>query len=151
MLPLEAVQPDEPDVAVLIDRHFALMREQSPPESCHVFSVEALRADDICLFALRKDGKAVSIGAIKVDGQFGELKSMHTAAEERGKGLARSLLQGLIEKAGELGVTRLALETGSGASHLASRGLYASEGFQLCAPFGTYVNDPLSLFMERHL
>lgn len=151
MIRLELERPDTPDVKALLDQHFALMRMQSPPESCHVLPSESLNSDDIRLFALRRDTKIVAVGAIRIDGRMGELKSMHTAAPERGKGLGRVLLQGLISEARALGLTELALETGSGSEHEAARGLYASEGFATCPPFGPYSYDPLSLFMRRTL
>jgi len=103
------------------------------------------------LFALRQQGVAVAIGALRLNGDAAELKSMHTRADLRGHGLGRTLLQGLMEEARALGVRRLELETGSGAEHEAARGLYASEGFSLCPPFGSYKEDPLSLFMSRSL
>jgi len=147
MTRLVRVRADAPDVARLLERHFALMRSQSPPESCHVLPASSLDAPDIALFALRENESAVAIGALKVTGDEAELKSMHTAQEARGRGLARLLLLGLIDHARSEGITRLNLETGSGIEHAPARGLYTSEGFTECPPFGEYVADPLSLFM----
>ncbi|MFK7867822.1 MAG: GNAT family N-acetyltransferase [Roseobacter sp.] len=149
--PVERVQADEPDVARAIQRHFELMRSLSPPESCHVLPADALAAADIQLFALRQKGQAVAIGAIKLTGRSAELKSMHTLEESRGQGLGRDMLCGLMQEASRLGVKRLELETGSGPEHAAARGLYRSEGFSECPPFGSYTNDPLSLFLARDL
>lgn len=151
MTQLSRVAPDEPDVAALLKRHFELMRMQSPPESCHVLPADALRAPDIHLFALRKHGNAVAVGALRVFGAMAELKSMHTAERERGNGYGRVLLKGLIQEALRIGVSQLALETGSGAEHETARYLYASEGFRECPPFGDYTYDPLSLFMSKTL
>lgn len=151
MIAVERVQPDEPDVAKAIERHFALMRSQSPPESCHVLPAAALDAPDIQLYALRQNNRVVAIGAIKLTGGSGELKSMHTLEELRGQGLGRDMLRGLIKEARLLGIKRLELETGSGVEHAAARGLYRSEGFTECPPFGSYSDDPLSLFMARDL
>lgn len=148
---LDAVRPDEADVAALLERHFNLMREQSPPESCHVLPANALDHPDIHLYALRRKSRAVAIGAIRVSGFAGELKSMHTAMEARGHGYGRVLLVGLLEKARALGLSRLELETGSGREHLAARSLYTSEGFAECPPFGDYTYDPLSIFMAREI
>jgi putative acetyltransferase len=135
----------------LLQRHFDLMRAQTPSESCHVLPAAALEAEDVFLFAIRQKGQAVAVGALRVIGRTGEVKSMHTAAEHRGQGLGRQILLGLIAKARELGVCELALETGSGPEHFASRSLYAAEGFVECPPFGAYRADPLSLFMARAL
>jgi putative acetyltransferase len=146
---LERVCADAPDVARLLDRHFNLMRAQSPPESCHVLPAASLSAPDVRLFALREDACAVAVGALKISGTEAELKSMHTAEEFRGRGLARQLLRGLIDHARNAGVKRLDLETGSGVEHAPARALYTSQGFTECPPFGEYVADPLSMFMTR--
>lgn len=149
MTRLVRVRADEPDVALLLDRHFELMRSQSPPESCHVLPAASLNAPEVALFALREDARAVAIGALKTMSDEAELKSMHTAQEVRGRGLARELLRGLIDHARAAGIARVSLETGSGVEHAPARGLYTSEGFTECPPFGEYVADPLSLFMTR--
>lgn len=151
MQQLDRVNASEPDVSALLEAHFALMRSQSPPESCHVLPARALNADNICLYALRENGTALAVGALRVEGDAGEVKSMHTAAAARGRGLGRALLRGLLQEAQKIGLTHLQLETGSGPDHAAARGLYVSEGFVACAPFGSYVEDPLSLFMTREL
>lgn len=148
---LERVRPSETDVQALLDAHFALMRAQSPPESCHVLPSGELDADDIHLYALRENGNAVAIGALRIEGLAGELKSMHTLSVARGRGWGRRLLLGLMSEARDAGLTHLQLETGSGPEHAAARALYSSEGFVECEPFGSYVEDPLSLFMARVL
>lgn len=139
----------EPDVTALLDRHFALMRAQSPPESCHVLPKDDLAHPDITLLALRESDMLLAIGAIRDFGSWGEVKSMHTAKEARGRGAARALLDALIASAAAKGMQYLSLETGSGPDHLASRRLYASAGFTDCPPFGAYTHDPLSHFMTR--
>ncbi|MEM1075936.1 MAG: GNAT family N-acetyltransferase [Pseudomonadota bacterium] len=148
---LVQARPNDPEVAALIDAHFLLMRAQSPPESCHVFSADALAGPAIRLYALRDKSTVVAIGAIRVFGTQGELKSMHTESRLRGQGYGRVLLNALIAQARDLNLTQLLLETGSGAEHAPARNLYASEGFAECPPFGDYVHDRLSLFMARDL
>ena len=43
------------------------------------------------------------------------------------------------------------LETGSRDASAAARRLYERVGFTYCPPFGSYVEDPESVFMTRHL
>jgi putative acetyltransferase len=145
------VSPSEPDIEDLIHRHFALMRSQTPAESCHVLTPTALDADDVQLFALRVGGRAVAICAIRVTGDSAELKSMHTAEEVRGRGFGRRLLAGMLEQARRLGLRQVQLETGSGNEHAAARTLYARAGFHECSHFGDYAPDPLSTFMALTL
>ena len=47
------------------------------------------------------------------------------------------------------GCKLLMLETGP--YQLEALALYASAGYERRGPFGHYVNDPLSVFMEKHL
>ena len=148
---IRITRPDVPDVADLLARHFALMRAQTPEESCHVLPADALASPDITLMALRREGEALAVGAIRVTGAEGEIKSMHTAANARGQGAARALLAALEAHARACGVRKLNLETGSGPEHAAARALYERAGFTQCGPFGNYSADPLSIFMTRAL
>ncbi len=143
--------PETPDIQALLHRHVALMQAQTPPESCHALPASALDADDIALFALREAGVLLAVGAVKVQDEMGEIKSMHTAQEARGKGAARALLDALMAHAREMDIRALFLETGSGAEHEAARNLYLKAGFEPCGPFGDYGADPLSVFMRRAL
>ena len=140
-------------VDALIAAHVALMRSQSPEESCHVMTAAGLRASGARVFAGRDaDGVVVAVGAFKPLPQGGaELKSMHCLQARRGQGLGRALLTHLMAEARAAGITVLWLETGSQAPFAAARALYASEGFVVCPPFGDYVDDPLSTFMTRSL
>lgn len=143
--------PETPDVQALLHRHVALMQAQTPPESCHALPATALTADEIALFGLREFGVLLAVGALKLQDDVGEIKSMHTAQEARGKGAARALLNALMAHARDTGTKVLYLETGSGAEHAAARNLYFRSGFELCGPFGDYRADPLSVFMRRAL
>ncbi|MEP0963463.1 MAG: GNAT family N-acetyltransferase [Roseobacter sp.] len=139
----------EPDVALLLGKHLDLMRAQSPAESCHALPASGLTGEDIHLFGARDASGLLAIGAIRSFGDWGEVKSMHTAEAARGRGMGRLVLGALIENARARGLSRLNLETGSGPEHAAARQLYSSEGFSECPPFGEYVHDPLSCFMTR--
>ena len=141
-----------PDIHNLLMTHHALMRSSSPEESCHVMAPGTLLDRGVTLFAARDGDTVLGVGALAVIAPgHGELKSMHTAAEARGRGVARAVLGALIGAAQEQGLTRLSLETGSMPEFAAARALYETEGFDLCPPFGDYVEDPLSVFMTRTL
>lgn len=145
--------PQTPDVRALLERHFAIMRAGSPAESCHVMDPDALLERGAVLVAARDAaGALVGIGALtEIAPGHGELKSMHTAAEARGKGVAQAVLGALTQAARARGMTRLSLETGSAEMFAPARALYARNGFDLCPPFGSYALDPLSVFMTRAL
>jgi putative acetyltransferase len=139
---------DEPAIAALIGMHFALMRAQSPEESCHVLPAEGLIGAH--LVVAEDNGAALGIGALaRLGPAEGEIKSMHTLAAARGRGVARAILRALIGAARAEGLSQVLLETGSAAEFAPARALYEAEGFGFCPPFGSYREDPLSVFMSR--
>ncbi len=144
---------DHPDAGVtaILDRHYALMRSQSPEESCHVMTAEELRASGASLYCLRDGEKVLGIGALKPFGDDVELKSMHTLAEARGRGVARLILDHLIDVGRASDARAMYLETGSKDHHAAARTLYERAGFDYCPPFGDYVEDAETVFMCRTL
>lgn len=140
------------DVAELVTRHIELMSAQTPSESCHVMSADDLFAAGAQVFAARDDTMTLGIAALKpLDAEHGELKSMHTRAEARGRGVGAALVRQILDAAGELGLTRVSLETGSEAPFASARRLYERHGFTYCPPFAGYNPDPLSVFMTRTL
>lgn len=142
--------PATPDVRALLVRHFEMMRAGSPEESCHVTPPDNFGAQDETLLGVRRGDQLLGIGAIKqIAAGEGELKSMHTAAEARGQGVARKILEALLAEAKRQGLHRLSLETGTAEMFTPARQLYHSAGFTDCPPFGDYKVDPLSVFMTR--
>ncbi len=149
---VQKATPADPKVKRVLERHFQLMRSSSPAESCHVMEPDALLEAGATLLAAQVGDEVMGVGALtEIEPGHGELKSMHTLAEARGQGVARVILRSLLTEAKSKGMTRVSLETGSADQFKAARGLYASEGFSDCSPFGTYVVDPLSVFMTREL
>ena len=138
------------DVADLLNRHFELMRMQSPQESCHVMTADDLFAAGASVFALRKESDMLGIAALKpLDETHGELKSMHTKSEARGMGVGAALVQHVLQEARNRSMTRISLETGSADAFAPARRLYERQGFTYCPPFAEYSEDPLSVFMTR--
>ena len=81
----------------------------------------------------------LGVAAIKeLDAAHAELKSMHTAAEARGRGVGRALLGYLLDTARARGYRRVSLETGTTPGFAAARALYESVGFTPAGPFGGY-------------
>lgn len=140
--------PLGPDLSLIFDRHQAEMHADTPPESIHMLPREALAAPQVVFFVMRLSGQPVAMGALKtIAPGHAEIKSMHVLAEHRGRGLSRLMLRHLLDHARATGLHRLSLETGTQAGFAAARGLYASEGFGDCPPFGDYRTDPHSAYM----
>ena len=87
MLAFERAHTGEADVALLLTRHFDLMRAQTPPGSCHVLPAEALTAPGIMLFALRRAGRAVAVGALRVNGTWAEVNPCTRWSRSAGRGM----------------------------------------------------------------
>jgi putative acetyltransferase len=103
-----------PEIAALLYEHLRDMQRVSPPESIHALDLESLRKPEITLWTIWDAGILAGCGAIKeLDPQHAEIKSMRTASSHRRKGVAKQLLQHLLNEAKQRGYTRVSLETGS--------------------------------------
>lgn len=141
-----------PEIAGLLQEHLEGMARHSPPESFHALDLEALRRPDVTFWSVREGGELIGFGALKeLDRRHGEIKSMRTVSGRLRQGVAKRLLQHMIDEARRRGYRRLSLETGSMDAFAPARRLYAGFGFEYCEPFADYVEDPNSVFMTRAL
>ena len=149
---IRADDPRRADVRALLERHLAFANDHSPPEDVHALDVDALAHPSITFVALRSDGELLGVGALKdLGGGHGELKSMHTSAEARGRGVGGAIVAHLVGLARERGLTRLSLETGTPDAFAPARSLYARHGFVECGPFDDYAPSDYSTFMTREV
>lgn len=140
------------EIRALLEAHLATMDDHSPPESIHALDLNALRAPDITFWSVYDEKVLVGCGALRLlSAIHGEIKSMHTAQDHRGKGVARSLVEHILAVARSQGLERLSLETGTPDAFAPARNLYASFGFRECPPFGDYTDDPFSTCMTLEL
>lgn len=149
------IQQDElkdGQIEQLIQAHLEEMKKHSPPESIHALPLDGLKKQDVTVWSARDGEVLLGCGAIKeLSSEHGELKSMRTAAAHMRKGVAKHLLTHLLQEAKRRGYKRVSLETGAIAFFEPARKLYESFGFQYCPPFGSYQEDPNSLFMTKEL
>ena len=143
-------RPDQPDSAGLIAELDRYQTSLYPAESNHLLDIDSLAQPNV-LFAVARDaaGMAQGCGAVVLYPEFGEVKRMFVRPEQRGQGIAGSLLRFLEERARSKGCSVLMLETG--ISQPEAIGLYRRFGYADCAPFGDYREDPLSIFMRKVL
>lgn len=124
----------------------------SPAESVHTLNWEDLQAQDVTLWTLEADQQVAGFGALReLDPKTGELKSMRVDPTLRGRGLGAKLLDFLESVAMERGYERLYLETGTDEFFAPAQRLYERFGYDACPPFGSYHEDPFSLFMTKAL
>jgi putative acetyltransferase len=142
--------PDQPEVIALIAELDAYQDTLYPPESRHALDLTSLQQPNV-LFAVARDdaGRAIGCAAIVLYPEFGELKRMYVSPRGRGQGVGKKLLALLESQAIGYGCKVLKLETGP-YQHEALA-LYASAGYERRESFGDYANDPLSVFMQKHL
>ncbi|KRF13493.1 GNAT family N-acetyltransferase [Paenibacillus sp. Soil787] len=141
-----------PEVVALIREHLQHMASLSPPESTHALNLDKLKQPGITFWSGWEQNELAGCGAIKeLDSQHGEIKSMRTSSSHLRKGVARQILEHIIEEAKRRGYQRVSLETGSMEAFDPARRMYESFGFQYCKPFADYVEDPNSVFMTKEL
>lgn len=141
-----------PEIAALLRAHLDHAARHSPPESIHALDLDRLRAPEITFWSVWSDGALVGCGALKeLAPDHGEIKSMHTAAAHRGKGVGARILAHILDEARARSYRRVSLETGSMDGFAAARALYRRFGFEVCPPFAQYREDPNSVCMTLDL
>jgi putative acetyltransferase len=141
-----------PEIIGLLEEHVRSLRAISPPESCHVLDLAGLRRPEITFWSAWQGSQLLGCAALKeLDPRHGEIKSMRTASTHLRKGVAAALLHHIVAEAGRREYRRLSLETGAQPDFRPALSLYTRFGFERCAPFAGYVEDPLSVFMTRAL
>ncbi|WP_062304840.1 GNAT family N-acetyltransferase [Demequina subtropica] len=145
--------PGSPDITALLTEHLADMHATSPACSVHALDVDRLRAPHVRFVAARDgDGALLGVGAIAViEPVHGEIKSMRTAGDQRGRGVATAVLDHLMGVGRDLRLVRVSLETGTSEPFHAAHRLYERAGFTECGPFAGYALDPFSRFYTREL
>jgi len=143
---------EDPVLARFLQDHLDEMRPTAPPESRHALDLAELNRPEVRLWCARLATELVgTVALVRIDTTHEELKSMRTAPQSRGKGVARAMLRVAVADARSRGVRRISLETGSMDFFAAARALYLSEGFVSSAPFAQYGPDPNSTFLTLAL
>lgn len=136
----------------LVREHLHGMTLNSPPESTHALGLESLRKPEITFWSAWDRDELLGCGALKeLDNHHGEIKSMRTSSLHLRKGVAKHVLEHIIDEAKRRGYESLSLETGSQEAFHPARTLYSNFGFRFCDPFSDYIEDPNSVFMTLEL
>ena len=141
-----------PQVLALLNEHLTNMFELSPPEQVFALDVTKLRAPDVTFWTIWDGDTLMGCGVLKeLSPSQGEVKSMRTPKALRGRGAGRAVLTRIVEVARQRGYETLSLETGSHPDFLAAQRLYRAFGFAYGGPFGSYRENPHSVFMALKL
>jgi putative acetyltransferase len=144
--------PRRPEVRALLERHLTFCVTETPPEHSFALDVDGLLDPRVTFVSYRDGGTVLGVAAIKeLDASSVEVKSMHTVAEARGRGVGRALLSHLLDTARDRGYRQVFLETGTTPGFAAARTLYESAGFTPTGPFGGYPETGDNCFYVRPL
>ncbi len=149
MITIDYANPKHPEITALLVQSHALMQSLYSEEENHYLSVDALCQKDVRFFAAKIDGVYVGCAALAMKESYSELKSMFADPQHRGKGVAKALMVALQKEAVLQGFDFMRLETGELLKEAVT--LYTKFGFIRRGPFGDYVDDPASVFMEKSL
>ena len=147
---IHQTSPQQDDIIALLGQLDAYCGALYPAESNHLMDIAALTGPEVVFLAARdQHGRLLGCGAYVARGDYAEVKCMMVDPASRGQGVGGKLLAELARRARAAGFASLTLETG--ISQPEAIGLYERDGFMYRAPFGDYLADPLSLFMEKPL
>jgi putative acetyltransferase len=142
--------PALPEVYKLIKQLDHYLTYLYKPESNHLLSIESLQQPNVTFLTVSIDNVIVGCGAlVKQNEDYAEIKRMFILPEFRGLKIGRRLLDELESYARTFNLNVIRLETG--ISQPEALGLYEKAGYHYCDPFGNYIEDPLSIFMEKKL
>ncbi len=147
---IRSLDPNSAQAAELFRRLDNYLLQLYPPESNHLDPAHEIAKPHVHLLGAFDDNRALGCGALKLlPNGYAEIKRIYVSAEARGKGIGQKLLQALEEIALGAGYSLLRLETG--VRQPEALRLFSSSGFSQISRFGSYPDDPLSVFMEKKL
>tara|TARA_Y100000590_G_scaffold448847_1_gene586120 strand:+ start:840 stop:1301 length:462 start_codon:yes stop_codon:yes gene_type:complete len=143
---------DHPEVNKLLNKHFVELRSVSPEGSAHVLDIEGLKVSSIKFWSLWENENLLGCGALKfLNENHGEFKSIRIADKYRNKGFGTKIINHLINKAKNLNIKKISVETGSGDFFKSARKLFKKCGFSPCKPFAHYKEDPNSRYFSLEI
>jgi putative acetyltransferase len=152
MLNIREDDLSHPQTLELLRLHLAGMQSNSPAESVFALDLSGLKAADITVWTAWRGGQVAGVAALRqLDPAHGEIKSMRTSPAHLRRGVARVLLEHIITVAGQRGLTRLSLETGSGDAFEPALALYRKRGFRNGEAFGSYQASAFNQFLHLDL
>ena len=141
---------DNPEVNMLLTKHFIELKAASPEGSAHVLDIPGLKDPSIIFWSLWEDEKIFGCGALKfLDKDHGEFKSIRVHDNFRNKGNGIKVIEHLIDRAKKLDIKRISLETGAGEFFDPARKLFKRCDFKPCKPFDHYKKDINSLYLTK--
>lgn len=148
-LTISALGPDHPDALAMIGESEAELASIYPPEVRYAFSPRQLIDAGVRFAVAYADGAPVGCGGCAPLDGYAELKRIFVTKSARGTGVAKALVAALEAEAATTGFTLMRLETGEASPEAIA--LYERLGYVRRSPFGAYVENGSSVFMEKRL
>ncbi len=146
---IKQISVNTPQVQIFIRDLDEYQDSLYPSESNHLDSVETLMQPNVFFVGAMEENELIGIGAVKLFETYGEIKRMFIPKKFRGKGIGKIILQALETHLIQQKTFTIALETG--IRQTPAIRLYETMGYTRTSPFGSYIQDPLSVFMEKKL
>ena len=153
---IKAITKLSEDVDYLIQQSRDYQAEIYPAESINQDDPQYLVNGGMYFIGVYDGEQLCGVGGVKImhdvmndDGHYGEIKNLFVDPKCRGRGASKIIMTALEDYLIKKKVGLCRLETG--VSQPESIGLYLRLGYQDCAAYGEYADDPLSVFMEKTL
>jgi putative acetyltransferase len=149
---IELDDVSRPEVVALVEYHLRSMHEISPPDSVFALDLSGLKHADVTFWTAWDGQDLLGMGGLKqLDAEHGEIKSMRTAPTALRRGVARTMLERIMQEARARAYRRLNLETGTNAPFAPAWALYERVGFVPSPPFGSYTDINFSRYFTIEL
>lgn len=148
---IEPLDAESPAAQVLIAGFDEYMSALYGTERDSGESVRRLGLPNVHVLGAFVGTSLIGCGAVKTIADEGcaEIKSVYVALEHRGRGVSKLLMHALERYLVETGVRVARLATG--IRQPTAIALYESIGYVHRAPFGNYIADPQTVYMEKSL
>ena len=146
------LKPNDQDVINVFADIDRLINSLYPVATAQSLTLSELDKPNVYAIGLKNDDGIVACGAIVMQSgepSYAEVRRLYVNPSYRGKGLSRRVMQILLHYAGEEEIPLIRLETGP--KQIESIKLYENLGFKRCGCFGSYQDNPQSVFMELGL
>jgi len=132
-----------PEVRDLLDEHRREIGGQPPADE---------PAADMTLWTVWDDDSLLECGGLRrLTELHGEITSMITRLDVRGRGVGAAVLAHLLYQARRRGYRRVSVRTGGDEVFAPARRLLVREGFQPGPPFAGHLDDPDAVFLTLSL
>lgn len=150
MIQIKRIEKLNQEILDIVEQLDEYLNSLYPSESNHLTPVDNMINENFVFIGAYKDHQAIGCGGVKIiPNEYAELKRMFVVPGARGKSIGKMLLVQLEETARKIGLDYVRLETG--VKQKEAIAMYEKSGYQFIEPFGNYLVDPLSVFMEKRL